>query len=323
VAAILLGLWGTQTLVYGYWAGITLLPSPLDAPAVSLIVGIAAIAATVGILRAEAWARGLGLVVMLMWSLELLVAIARSLTPPLDLESNVPAVAAWAIGLSLLGFAGRQLLMRWPAARPPDRSGSRRTLALLAIALVPLAVVGLTLRPAEAGPFEPPPPLGPSSGGGHIELAISGFAVDLPADWSIEVLSPERDPAGARPGDAWEALRAFDPSRRGTCSVSVAVSPSATSHDGYGFGSMSGDDRAPRWSGPADQLMLILPDSTNRVEPLGGGHAGEVSGQVRFAGSAGGHDVVYAIECGSDTGSGLADISASLTLLHPQSSIGR
>ena len=147
VAAILLGLWGTQTLMYGYWYGITLLPPPLDAPAFSLVVGIAAIAAAIGILRAEAWARAVGLVVMVVWALELLVAIARSVAPPLDLASNVPAVASWAIGLILFGFVGRELVSRWPPAPPRDPSGSRRTLVLLAIVLVPLVVVGAALRP--------------------------------------------------------------------------------------------------------------------------------------------------------------------------------
>jgi hypothetical protein len=282
---------------------------------VSLVVGIAAIAAAIGILRAEAWARALGLVVMAVWALELLVAIARSVMPPLDLASNWPAAASWAIGLVLFGFVGRELVSRWPSARPRDPADNRRTLVLLAVVLVPLVVVGTALRPAEPGSFEPPAPLGPQRDGGHIELARTGFAVTLPADWSVEVLSPERDPAGAQPGEAWEALRGFDPSRRQTCSVSVAVSPSATSRDGYDVGSMSGDDRAPRWSGPPDRPMLMLPDSSDRVEPRGRPHASRMSTQVRQAGSENGHDILYAIECGSSAGSSLSGIAESLTLL--------
>ncbi len=314
VAAILLGLWGAQTLMYGYWYGFTLLPSPLDAPAVSLVAGIAAIVAGIGILRAEAWARVLGLVVMAVWALELLVAIAPSVEPAVDLASNVPAVVSWAIGLVLFGFVGRELVSRWPEARPQDRSGSRRTLVLLAIVLVPLVVLAAASRPVEPDPFEPPPPLGPEREGGHIELAQAGFAIDLPADWSVEVRSPERDPSGAEPGEAWEALRAFGPSRRQTCSVSVAVSPSATSRDDYDLGSMSRDDRAPRWSGPADRPTLMLPDSSDRVEPPGGPHASQMSTQVREAGSVGEHDILYAVECGGDTGSSLGGIAASLRL---------
>ena len=315
VAAILLGLWGAQTLMYGYLYGITLLPWPLDRPMVSLVVGIAAITAAIGILRAEAWARAVGLVVMAVWALELLVAIARSLMPPLDLASNWPAVASWAIGLLLFVFVGRELASRWPAARPRDPADSRRTLAMLAVVLVPLMAVGAALRPASPESFEPPPPLGPQRDGGHIELARTGIAIDVPSDWSVEVLSPERDPAGAQPGEAWEALRGYDPSRRQTCSVSVAVSPSATSRDGYDVGSMSGDDRAPRWIGPADRATLMLPDSSDRVEPPGGPHASQMSTQVRQAGSQAEHDIVYAIECGSDAGSSRGEIAESLTLL--------
>ena len=315
VAAVLLGLWGTQTLVYGYFYGITLLPAPLDRPVASLVVGIAAIAAAIGILRAEAWARTVGLIVMAVWALELLVAIARSVMLPLDLASNMPAVASWALGLILFGFVGRELVSRWPEARPQDRPGSRRTLVLLSITLVPLVAVGAALRPGEPGSFEPPPPLGSYREGGHIELTRTGFAIDLPVDWTVEILSPQRDPVGAQPGEAWEALRGFDPSRQQTCSVSVAVSPSATSLDGYDVGSMSGDDRAPRWSGPADRPTLMLPDSSDRVEPLGGPHASQMSTQVRQAGSMGGHDILYGVECGSGAGSSRGGIAESLTLL--------
>jgi hypothetical protein len=321
VAAILLGLWGVQTLMYGYWYGFTVLPSPLDVPAVSLVAGIAAITSAVGILRTEAWARALGLVVMAVWALELLVAIAPSVEPAVDLASNVPAVVSWAIGLILFGFVGRELLARWPDARPRDRSGSRRTFVLLAIVLVPLVVLAAAVRPAEPGPFEPLPPLGPEREGGRLELATTGLAVELPADWTVEVASPERDPVGAPPGEAWEALRAFGPSGRQTCSVSVAVSPSATTRDGYDVGSMSGDDRAPRWSGPVDRPTLMLPDSSDRVEPPGGPHASQISTQVRRAGSAGEHDILYAIECGSGAGSSLGGIAESLTILPLQPSI--
>jgi len=317
VAAILLGLWGMQTLVYGYSYGITLLPAPLDRPVVSLVVGIAAIAAAIGILRAEAWARALGLIVMAVWALELLVAIARAVMPPFDLASNWPAVVSWALGLILFGFVGRELVSRWPEARPQDRPGSRPTLVLLAVVLVPLVVVSAALRPAEPGPFELPSPLGPQRDGGHIELTRTGFAIDVPPDWSVEVLSPERDPAGAQPGEAWEALRGFDPSRQQTCSVSVAVSSSATSRDGYDVGSIGGDDQAPRWSGPADRPILMLPDSSDRVEPADGPHASEMSTQVREAGSTGKHDILYAIECGGDPGTALRGIVASLTLRPP------
>jgi len=160
VAAILLGLWGTQTLVSGYFYGITLLPAPLDGPVVSLVVGLAAIAAAIGILRAEAWARALGLMVMAVWALELLVAIARSVTPPLDLASNWPAVASWAIGLTLFGFVVRELLSRWPSARPRNPGENRRTLAMLAVVLVPLfvrrwdrsATVGTSISRGRASP---------------------------------------------------------------------------------------------------------------------------------------------------------------------------
>lgn len=314
VAAILLGLWGVQTLMYGYWYGYTLLPSPLDVPAVSLVAGIAAIASAIGILRAGVWARALGLVVMAVWLLELLAAIARSVAPPVDLASNVPAVAFLALGLTLFGFVGYELVARWPASRPRDPSASRRLLALLAIVLVSLAAFGAASRPAEPGPFEPPPPLGHEREGGHIELAQAGFAIDLPADWSVQVPSSERDPVGAEPGEAWEALRAFDPSRRQTCSVSVAVSPSATSLGHYGVGAMSGDDRAPRWSGAADRPTLMLPDSSDRVGPQDGPHASQMSSQVRHARSIGEHDILYAIECGTRAGSPLGGIAGSLTL---------
>ncbi len=316
VAAILLGLWGAQTLVYGYGYGITMLPSPLDAPAVSLVAGIAAIVAAVGILRAQAWARALGLVTMVVWALELLVVLTRTVLPPLEsLAASVPAIASWALGLILFGFVGHELVSSWPAARPRDPSDGRRMLVILAIVLVPLVVVSVALRPADPGPFQPPPPLGPAREGGHVELARAGFAVDLPAAWSVEVLSPERDPAAAQPGEAWEVLRAFDPSRRRTCSVTFAVSPSATSLDGYGFGSMSGDDRAPRWSGSEFEPTLMLPDSSDRVDLMDGPRSSEVSGQVRYAGGTGGRDVLYAIECGGDTGFSFAAISESLTLL--------
>ena len=315
VAAILLGLWGTQTLVYGYFYGITLLPSPLDRPVVSLVVGMAAIAAAIGILRAEAWARALGLVVMAVWATELLVAIARSVTPPLDLASSWPAVASWALGLILFAFVGRELVSRWPEARSYGGASSRRTLVLLAVVLVPLVVVSAALRPGEAGRFVPPPPLGSYREGGHIELTRTGFAIDLPVDWTVEIRSPQRDPADAQPGEAWEALRGFDPSRQQTCSVSVAVSPSATSLDGYDVGSMSGDERAPRWSGPADRPTLMLPDSSDRVEPPGGPHASEVSTLLRQAGSLGGYDTIFAVECGSGAGSPRGGIAESLTLL--------
>ncbi len=316
VAAILLGLWGTQTLMYGYWSGITLLPPPLDARVVSLAAGIAAIAAAVGILRAEALARAVGLVVMAVWALELLVAIARSVTAPTDpLVANVPAVASWALGLILFGFVGFELVSRWPAAHPRDPSARGRTLVLLAIVLVPLVAVSVAFRPAGPAPSEPAMPLGPARGGGHVELASTGFAIDLPAEWSVEVLSPQRDPAGAQPGEAWEALRAYDSSRRQTCSVTIAVSPSSASLDGYGFGSMSGDDRAPRWSGSAHEPTLMIPDSSDRVDPRGGPSASHISGQVRYAGLSGGPDILYAIGCGGDTGSAYGDITESLTLL--------
>ena len=317
VAAILLGLWGTQTLVYGYFYAITLLPSPLDGPVVSLVVGIAAIAAALGILRAEPWARAVGLVVMAAWALELLVAIARSLVPPLDLASNMPVIASWAVGLVLFGFVARELLWHWPQARPQARPGARDTVVRLAIVLVPIVVIGVALRPSEPEPFEPPPPLGPAREGGYIELPSSGFALTLPADWSVEVGTPERDPVGAAPGEAWEALRAFDPSRQQTCSVSVAVSPSTTSREGYDVGSMSGDERAPRWSGTAERPMLMLPDSSDRVEALGGPHASQMTTQVRYARSGGGHDILYAIECGGGAGSPRGGIADSLTLLPP------
>jgi hypothetical protein len=60
--------------------------------------------------------------------------------------------------------------------------------------------------------------------------------------------------------------------------------------------------------------MLMLPDSSDRVEPRGGPHASRVSTQVRKAGSENGHDILYAIECGSGAGSSLGGIAESLTL---------
>lgn len=314
VAAILLGLWGSQTLLYGYGQGFTLLPSPLDGRVISLVVGVAAITSAIGILQAQAWARVLGLVVLTVWSLELLAAIARSIAPPVELMSSLPAVVSAAIGLVLFGFVGFELAARWPASRPRDPSGSRRTLALLALVLLPFVAFGVVGRPAIPEAFEPPPPLGPERAGGHLELARAGFAIDLPTDWSVEVPSMERDPLDAEPGEAWEALRAFDPSRRRTCSVSIAISPSARSMDDYGVGSMSGDDRAPRWSGSPDRPTLMLPDSDDRLAPLGGSHRSTISTQLRYAASAGEHDILYALECGSGAGSSTDDIAASLSL---------
>jgi len=61
----------------------------------------------------------------------------------------------------------------------------------------------------------------------------------------------------------------------------------------------------------------MLPDSSDRVESPGGPHASQMSTEVRHAGSTGEHDILYAIECGGDTGAALGGIAASLTLRPP------
>jgi len=136
-------------------------------------------------------------------------------------------------------------------------------------------------------------PLGSLRSGGVIELPGSGFRIWFPKRWSVEVLQPDRDYRTARAGDAWTALRAFEPQGLEACTVAVGV----VSEGANGLGlDMDTDETATEayWRGRR-RLMLPLP----QVEPLGDGLGGVTGGFERRARSDPGidHDVLYALTC--------------------------
>jgi hypothetical protein len=168
-------------------------------------------------------------------------------------------------------------------------------------------------EPIPSGPLAP---LGPTTSGGRTEMPGSGFAVSFPAEWSLEVAEPDLDLTLAVPGDAWEALRAYGPERRQTCSAYVVVvtpgSPDLVLMETSGL-------EEPRWADFVTRPVLQIPDSRDRVE------ADDPSGPWVGAGGdferdaaddpALDHDVVYALRCAADVDTSYDSIYESFTLL--------
>ena len=127
---------------------------------------------------------------------------------------------------------------------------------------------------------------------------------------------PDLDVTLALPGDAWEALRAYGPGRRQTCSVYVAVvapdSPDLRLMQTSGL-------RQPRWADSLTRPVLQIPDSRDRVE------ADDPSGPWEGAGGdftrdaaddpVLDHDVVYALLCAADVATSYDSIYDSFVFL--------
>jgi hypothetical protein len=154
---------------------------------------------------------------------------------------------------------------------------------------------------SEQIPHGPLVPLGPTTSGGRTTMPGSGFAVNFPAEWSVEMAEPDPGLALALSGDAWEALRAYGPERRQTCSVYVVVmapgSPDLVLMEVSGL-------REPRWADFATRPVLQIPDSRDRVEAEdpSGPWVGAIGDFDRGAADDPvlDHDVVYTLRCAAD-----------------------
>jgi hypothetical protein len=170
----------------------------------------------------------------------------------------------------------------------------------------------------EPSPMPTLEPLGGSADSGRVKMPASGFAITIPEGWSVEVAAPERDIGTAEPGAAWEALRAFGPKRRKTCSVYIAVAPEGQ-RSLAGFSSISTRAGATevRWAGTRRQPTLEVPDPDDRIESDSGASHSSLGGQDRYAKDDPrvDHDVAYAVVCGGDRGRRFDAITESLRLL--------
>ena len=141
----------------------------------------------------------------------------------------------------------------------------------------------------------------------------SGLAVDIPSDWSVEVAEPGPDLAQAQAGDAWEALRAYAPDRRQTCSAYVAVARSGTSE---WVVTLTPGLREPRWTGPSTKPVLEVPDPSDRVEDRSGHYSVNTSGHDMGDDPIPDFDVFWAVVCAADGESSFASIIDSFESLH-------
>jgi hypothetical protein len=144
---------------------------------------------------------------------------------------------------------------------------------------------------AEVAP-PPLPPLGGESVGGRIVMPGSAFAVTVPEDWTVELADPDSDVFSAKPGTAWEALRATNPEGSRACSVAVGVAEVSLRKRS---GTASNGTLAPMWH-QRQQGTLMVPSprvtetevsvsSMSPMERLHRDHEG-----LR-------HDVLYSLNC--------------------------
>jgi hypothetical protein len=103
-----------------------------------------------------------------------------------------------------------------PSSRSQGAPGRVRAMTFL----LPLALVASGCSPEETAPSSS---LGAVGEVGRIEMAGSGFAITIPDGWTVEVADPEPDVFSAKPGTAWEALRASAPYNSMACSLAVGV----------------------------------------------------------------------------------------------------
>jgi hypothetical protein len=140
----------------------------------------------------------------------------------------------------------------------------------------------------------------------------SGFAVDVPADWSVETADPDPVLAQAQPGDVWEALRAYAPGRRQTCSVYVAIAAAGTTDWEF---ALTPDLRDPRWTGSTAAPVVEVPHPRDRVEDRSGDYHVATASEYVSDARVPEHDVIYAVVCGADGDSSFDSIIESLVPL--------
>ena len=166
--------------------------------------------------------------------------------------------------------------------------------------------------PASRAPL---PALGATVDGGRVERTRSGFALTVPREWTVKVADPDPGVYAAKPGDAWEALRAFAPDRRRACSVHVGVVPLEAGSVGESITVESDEDAVrPYWSVGGKPTLLVPPA---RFRQRSDSATEGVLGWPRLRADDAGlpNDVVYAVVCGSDGERDPWGITGSLEIL--------
>jgi hypothetical protein len=135
---------------------------------------------------------------------------------------------------------------------------------------------------------------------GRIEMMGSGFAVTVPAGWTVEVADPDPVMTSAAPGTAWEALRAQAEDGDTVCSVYVAVAVEGQPVDDQKvLVESSAAISKPDWREGSQGMQLVLPTPVLASGAL----PGWGSGTTRWR-PAGSHPrlpdgAIYALDCWS------------------------
>jgi hypothetical protein len=181
----------------------------------------------------------------------------------------------------------------------PGRRGWLVLLVLLAFSTGGCSLLA-TLGLGPSSSPAPLPPLGPDGPGGRVEVAASGFAITVPADWTVQVAASAPDLASAPDMIAWEALRATSPGQHQGCSVTVALPEAGLLDSGNDTIGSSEAWAVPELSAVDGVPELRIPGP--RVAAGSGIRVATLTSWQRRASEDPGtpRDVLYAMVCAAD-----------------------